>query len=68
MVSLIEGSDLTKEIWIGSSEDGTIEGIHGSVVLAVDAQVWVELRLFNDDVSQSTFAILSADADIEIVL
>ncbi len=67
MASLIEGGDLVEDSY-GSSEDGTIEGIYGSVVLAVDAQVWVELRLFDDDIGQSTFAILSADADVEVAL
>jgi hypothetical protein len=67
MTALIEDCDLT-EVLSGSSKYRSVERVHRSVILTVDAEVWVELGLFDDNIGQPTFTILTADTDVKIVL
>ncbi len=67
VIALVKGGDLIQDA-DRSAEHGSIEWVDDAIVLAVDAQVGVELGLLDDDVGQSAFSILSAETDVEIVL
>lgn len=67
MGALIEERDLIQRS-AGSSEDQSIKRVDCPIVLAVETEIGVELRLLNDDVGQPTFFHMTTDRDVEVVL
>ena len=54
MAPLVEGGDVVQGK-SGPTEYGTIQRVDGPVVLAVDTEGRIELRLFDDDVREAGF-------------
>ncbi len=64
---LIEFGNLLK-IGSGKAEQRTVERRYLAVILSIEADRRIELRLFDYDVGQTAVFRLAADVDIQVIL
>ena len=51
-----------------TTENWSVQGRDSAIDLAVEAERWVELGLFEHDIGEPAFLGLAADADVQVVL